>query len=214
MSPYFARLKFSDVQLDALRQIYYKHFDPKMPTDYKGAGTAVFWGENDVWPDPISAKFIEYTAIRGTVVKEANSDPLWEVFGDLLPHMSTTSVITKMYGPAEMCIHKDRDWRPNAIYFPITVNSDCVSSYYKVGNSDYNQPEKSVPSVVMDKSKAVEIASYRIDTNAYLTNVHEFHGVKNYDSDPRIAMGWNFKENLSFEEHFKILDSLNLIDNN
>lgn len=214
MSPYFARLKFSDKQLNALRSIYYKHIDPKMPTDYNGAAMVVFWGENDVWPDPISAKFKPNTATRGTVIKEVNSDPLWNEFGELLQYMGTTSVITKMYGPSEMSIHKDRDWRPNAIYFPITENSNSKSAYYAVDNNNVLKAEKGVPSGVINRLNAIEIGSYSIDTNAYLTNVHEFHGVKHYGNDIRIAMGWNFKENLPFEECLKILDSLNLIDHN
>jgi hypothetical protein len=36
------------------------------------------------------------------------------------------------------------------------------------------------------------VYTYAINTHAYLTATHEWHGVRNLSSQERIVVGWNF----------------------
>ena len=43
----FVKLKFSEEQLQAIKDLYYKYFDPKMPLveEYRGTGNIAMWRE-------------------------------------------------------------------------------------------------------------------------------------------------------------------------
>jgi hypothetical protein len=202
----FVELKFRPSQLEAIRQLYCKYFSPKIPTDYEYAGTGLVF----VWENGFGWKKSEGHDILhnnpGFSVHDCNDDVLWQEFSDLLPHMSRSAVITKMPGRSIMKPHVDRAWRPEAIYFPIEGCTEyCVSEYY-----DYPKTESKVRQTTKDKLKATH--SYSIKDSAWLTNVHEWHGVRNLSELERIAFGWNFKSiKMSYSQCKEILGDLRYI---
>jgi hypothetical protein len=184
----FAKCCFTNDQLDAIRTLYYRYFAPKVPEDYNGLATVAVWFLNGKW-ETGKDKDINHNNY-GFDVRECDSDPLWaEHFGPLLPFMGKDAVITRLPPNSTMNPHIDRAWRGQAIYFPIETTPLCFSEYYDLEKSDtinrQSQTEHPEP-----------IYQYVIHDNAYLTNVHEWHGVRNTADSVRIAFGWNFNVNL------------------
>jgi hypothetical protein len=184
----FAKMHFSDEQLNAIRQIYYKYFHEHMPDDkdYVGRATSVMFYKGAEWK--LGEGHDRNHKVGGFVIPEAREDPLWGHFKDIMPYMEPVAVITKLPAGKTMHPHVDRKWRPEAIYFPIEGCSDkCISEYYDIPKADtensQSKPEHPTP-----------IYSYCINTHAYLTNTHEWHGVRNESNMTRIAFGWNFKQ--------------------
>jgi hypothetical protein len=201
----FAKCKFNESQLEAMRQIYYKYFSPHMTDTYKGKAIVAIWEQNGVW-NPSEGKDKNHFN-NGFVSEECRLDPLWNEFSDLLPYMGQSASITKMNPGGTMLPHVDRKWRPEALYFPIEGCSNlCISEYYDLPKTqtENNQVVSNFPT---------PIYSYAIEGNAFLTNVHEWHGVRNISNTERIAVGWNFK---TFKWDFKhckeILGDLGYID--
>lgn len=189
---YYARCCFSEEQLDALRQLYYKYFDPKMPETYAGYGVAAFWRDSS-YPNAEDKAFDPNGGVQGFNAGDAMKDPLWNVFADLLPYMDESAIITKMTAWKNMAPHIDREWRPEAIYFPIDgCSSECVSTYYENGS---------------------KVGSFAVEGNAYLTNVHKMHAVMNKGTHTRIAFGWNFKSpSMTFSDCYNILSDLGYLE--
>ena len=204
----FAKCKFSETQLKAMRQIYYKYFASNMPAIYKGRAIIAIWEKDGVW-EPAKGRDINHFN-NGFVSEECRHDPLWKEFDDLLPYMSQSASITKMPSNDTMMPHVDRKWRPEAIYFPIEGCSKlCISEYYDLPKIE--TPNNQVIPVTLGFPIATH--TYSIDDNAYLTNVHEWHGVKNLSSFERIAVGWNFKNpRMSFKECRQILIDLGYLE--
>ena len=201
----YSKCKFNEFQLDAMRQIYYKYFAKNMTGQYEGRAIVAIWEKNGIW-EPSKGKDVNHFN-KGFVSEECRLDPLWKQFSDLLPYMSKSASITKINPGQTMSPHVDRKWRPEAIYFPIDGCSElCVSEYYDLPKkqTDNNQAISSFP---------LPISTYSVYENAYLTNVHEWHGIKNLSSQERIAVGWNFKNCKWDYKHCKqILKRLGYID--
>lgn len=202
----FAKLKFRPSQLEALRQLYFKYFEPKIPRDYKYRGTALIfiWEENRDWKKSEGLDIMHNN--DGFSVHDCIGDPLWQEFSDLLPYMTTNAVVTKMPGRSIMLPHVDRIWRPEAIYFPIEgCTPGCLSQYY-----EHPKTESNIRQVAAADLKV--LYEYAIYDAAWLTNVHEFHGVKNLTELERTAFGWNFKSpTMTFKECREILVDLGYI---
>ena len=125
----FAKCKFNESQLEAMRQIYYKYFSPHMTDTYKGKAIVAIWEQNGVW-NPSEGKDKNHFN-NGFVSEECRLDPLWNEFSDLLPYMGQSASITKMNPGGTMLPHVDRKWRPEALYFTIEgCSSLCISEYY------------------------------------------------------------------------------------
>lgn len=202
----FAKCKFTDVQLDAIRQLYFKYFAPHMPEKYDGQATVVLWFKGGKW---ITGEGYDKNHKNyGFTVEEARLDPLWQNFAPLLPYMGKDGVITKMDGNSVMSPHIDRADRPHAIYFPVQgCTPECYSEYYDLPkeNTTNRQGRKQFPP---------PLYQYSIHDNAYLTHVHEWHSVRNTAPHERIAFGWNFsiQQKKSYEECRDIMISLGYID--
>ena len=201
----FAKCRFSDSQLEAMRKIYYKYFSPHMTRPYAGRAIVAIWEENGVW-EPTKGKDKNHFN-NGFVSEECRFDPLWNEFSDLLPYMGQSASITKMHAGGTMSPHVDRKWRPEALYFPIEGCSElCVSEYYDLPKieTENNQVQHTFPQAAH---------TYSVYGNAYLTNVHEWHGVRNLSSIERIAVGWNFASwKWDFKHCREILGDLGYID--
>jgi hypothetical protein len=181
----FARCTFSNAQLNALKTLYYKYFRPHVPEQYDGTASVAIWYKNTQW-ETSKGKDVNHNNY-GFVIPEAAEDPLWEEhFGSLLPFMAKDAVITKLPPGATMHPHIDRSWRAQAIYFPIEGCTPlCFSEYYDLPKSD-------TPNRQSQTSFPPPVYQYAIHDQAYLTNVHEWHGVRNTSDQTRIAFGWNF----------------------
>jgi hypothetical protein len=180
----YAKCCFTETQLDAFRQIYYKWFDPHMPEKYDGTATVALWWPKETW-EPTKGKDINHKNY-GFSVPNCAYDPLWKHFKKLLPFMGRDAVITKLPPGESMVPHIDRAWRSHAIYIPIDgCSEDCYSEYYDMPKTDSLNCQ-------YQKEHPESIYKYSIHDNAYLTNVHEWHGVKNMSNKTRIAFGWNF----------------------
>jgi len=201
----FAKCKFRDSQLEAMKQIYHKYFAPNMTAPYAGKAIVAIWEENGVW-ETTKGKDINHNN-SGFVSKECRLDPLWKEFEDLLPYMAQSASITKMSAGDVMIPHVDRKWRAEALYFPIEGCSEkCVSEYYDLPKetTNNNQVSRVFPQATH---------TYSIYGNAYLTNVHEWHGVRNLSNTERIAVGWNFKNpNMNYKECYDILAKLGYLE--
>jgi hypothetical protein len=197
----FIKCKFNETQLNAMREIYYKYFAPEMTRTYQGKAIIAIWGKNETWV-PSKGKDANHFN-NGFVSKECRLDPLWNKFVNLLPYMSKSASITKMPPGGSMSPHVDRKWRPEAIYFPIEGCSElCVSEYYDLPKieTQNNQTVTEFPTATH---------SYSIMGHAYLTNVHEWHGVRNLSNIERVAVGWNFKSpHINFKKCRQILIDL------
>lgn len=197
----FIDLNFNELQLDAIRMIYSKYFEQEMPTSYSGTAIIAIWKPGAVWkmgqgPDLHHRNF-------GITNDFCVHDDLWHEFSNLLPFMSPIASITKMPANSVMFPHVDRAIRPHAIYFPIRGCSEqCVSEYY-------NLPKKQTENSQFIHFFPPSDFSYSICDNAVLTNVHEWHSVRNNSSMERIAFGWNFKDTtMSFNDCKNILKDL------
>jgi hypothetical protein len=201
----FVKLKFKKSQLDAIVEIYNKHFKDEMPEKYEGKGIIGLWYDGAQWETGKGADTNHKH--MGIVSKTCQDDPLWQEFADLLPHMGKSATITKITPNSVMLPHVDRKWRPEAIYFPISGCTEaCISEYYELPkiNTQNSQSIKYFPK---------SIASYSVTDNAVLTNVHEWHSVRNKSDQVRVAFGWNFiSPNLSYKECYSILNDLGYID--
>jgi len=183
----FAKCCFTEEQLDAFRQLYYKWFAPHMPEVYDGTATVALWWPNAKW-EPTKGKDVNHKNY-GVCVPECAKDPLWNNFESLLPFMAQDAVITRLPPGSTMHPHVDRSWRSQAIYIPIEgCSPECYSEYYEL-------PKTDSPNRQSQKEHPQPIYKYAIHDNAYLTNVHEWHGVRNTSDKTRIAFGWNFHPN-------------------
>lgn len=198
----FIKCCFSEEQLNAMRELYFKYFHPHMPETYDGLAIVGLWGKRSTWN---STKGFDYDHNnRGIIVPEAQDDPLWEKFQPLLPYMGKHAVITKMSGDSVMNPHIDRLWRPHAIYFPIAgCSEDCYSEYYDLPKQDVMK--RQVRGIFPEP-----VYTYKIIDNAYLTNVHEWHGVRNTANHERIAFGWNFERQWPYTKCRDLLLDLGL----
>jgi hypothetical protein len=155
-----------------------------VPEDYTGLATVALWYKNGVWKTG-EGKDINHNNY-GFVVPECGDDPLWEQhFGPLLPYMGKDAVITRLPPNTTMNPHIDRAWRAQAIYFPVETTPLCYSEYYDI-------PKDTTQNRQVRPEHPLSIYQYAIHDNAYLTNVHEWHGVRNTAETTRIAFGWNF----------------------
>ena len=161
-------------------------------------------GKNGKW-EPSKGKDKNHFN-NGFVSEECRLDPLWNEFSDLLPYMSQSASITKMPAGDTMSPHVDRKWRPEALYFPIEGCSKlCISECYDL------------PKIETENNQAISdfppsIHSYAVEGNAFLTNVHEWHGVRNLSNVERIAVGWNFKSpDMDFKTCRQILIDLGYV---
>jgi hypothetical protein len=180
----FAECCFTEKQLDAIRTLYYKYFAPRVPEEYKGLATIAIWYPNEKW-ETGKGKDVNHNNY-GFVVPECGRDPLWEEnFGPLLPYMGKDAVITRLPPNTTMHPHIDRAWRAQAIYFPVVTTPFCFSEYYDIPKGETANRQSQV-------EHPAPIYQYTIHENAYLTNVHEWHGVRNTSEETRIAFGWNF----------------------
>lgn len=180
----FARCAFTEAQLNAIKTLYFKYFAPRVPEEYKGLATVAIWYPNGKW-ETGKGKDVNHNNY-GFVVPEAGLDPLWEEhFGPLLPYMGKDAVITRLPPNSTMHPHIDRAWRAQAIYFPVVTTPLCYSEYYDL-------PKDAGPNRQSQVEHPPAIYQYAIHDQAYLTNVHEWHGVRNTADTARIAFGWNF----------------------
>lgn len=203
----FLKLKFSDSQLSAIREIYFKYFAPKINEPYKGKGFVFTWSEGVFWKSGTGYDVNHNNP--GYSVHECDNDTLWDNFSDLLPYMSKTCVVTKMPPGGGMYPHVDRKWRPEAIYIPIMGCSEkCVSKIY-----DMPLPES-------DNSTHIKyypenfLYQYSIVDQPYLTNTHVWHSVQNFSDAERITFGWNFTldKYYSYPDCVEILRNLSYIN--
>lgn len=181
----FARCSFTEAQLGAIRELYYKWFSPRVSDVYNGTATVAIWYPNFRW-ETSKGKDVNHSNY-GFVEPEIGKDPLWEEhFGPLLPYMAKDAVITMLPPNSVMHPHIDRKWRGQAIYFPIEgCTPECYSEYYDI-------PKTTTPNRQSQIDFPPAIHQYTIHDQAYLTNVHEWHGVRNTVNIKRIAFGWNF----------------------
>ena len=211
----FVKLKFSEEQLQAIKDLYYKYFDPKMPKteEYRGTGNIAMWREGLSYDFGRTKSEGLEKMVNGFDVHECNGDPLWEVFGDLLPHMGKSATITKMPPRSQMIPHIDRVWRPIPIYFPIEgCNENVVSTCYSTPKENLVTTGDGHPAFIADQSKVSIDATFSIKDNAYLTNTLVLHGVENKQDIQRIAFGWNFRSpDLTYDQCLEILRSINMI---
>jgi hypothetical protein len=192
-------LNFSETQLQAIVKIYEKYFEPYM-TSYDGRSIIAVWRPGAEWT-PTKGYDLNHNNL-GIVSKECIHDELWNEFSDLLPHMSPNASITKMPAGKFMSPHVDRKLRPEAIYFPISGCSDrCVSEYYDL-------PKNDTPNSQRIGFFPPAKFTFAITDRAILTNVHEWHGVRNMSNVERVAFGWNMKMEYSFEKCKEILTDL------
>ena len=189
-----------------MKQIYYKHFAPLMPDFYQGKAIIANWRKDDVdWE--MNKNMDKNHFNKGFVAEDCLEDPLWNEFADLLPYMSRSASITKLPAGKHMLPHVDRKWRSQALYFPIEGCSElCISEYY-------NLPKiKTENNMVFDIFPDAQ-HTYSVYGNAYLTNVHEWHGVRNTSSVERIAVGWDFRTpEMSYQDCKDVLKKLGYLD--
>lgn len=201
----FVRCKFRDSQLQAMREIYKKHFAPHMTAPYRGFAVVAIWERGGKWET--SKGLDSHHTSPGFFSETCRDDPLWQEFSDLLPYMAQSASITKINPGAVMIPHIDRWWRPEAIYFPIEgCTEDCISEYYDLPklNNRINQSQVEFPPAAHN---------YSVTDNAVLTNVHEWHGVRNNSNHERIAVGWNFKSrSMSYTKCRQILSDLGYLE--
>lgn len=199
----YVELNFSKSQIEALAKIYYKYFSNEMTEYYEGRGVAALWKEGATW-ERGKGKDANHNH-HGIVSSECRHDPLWDAFSDILPYMSQSATITKMPPGECMRPHVDRKSRPHAIYFPISgCTNECVSEYYDL-------PKMDTPNSQSITVFPTPLYVYAVAEKAVLTNVYEWHGVKNFSPYERIAFGWNMKIEYSFSECRRILTDLGYV---
>lgn len=206
----FDQLLFRQDQLEALRTLYARYFLPQMPPAelYDGRATIAIWSGDRPQEWRPGQGLDRGHGNQAMLLDHVDKDPLWEQhFHDLLPHMSSHAIITRMPPGKHMAAHVDRVARPNAIYFPISGCSDlCVSEYYDLPISSLTQIAQAT------HRRPPAIGTYSINTHAYLTNVHAWHGVWNHSGLTRTAFGWNMRDHtLSYSQHRAILADLGYV---
>ena len=207
----FAKMKFSKRQLGAMRELFYKYFEPVTKNfQYIGHAISIEWTQEDINSSEYDDAFVPGDAIKGYKFKQAvRLDPLWQEFKDILPYMNQNGSLTVMPPMTVMVPHVDRPYRPNAIYFPISGCTDnCFSDCYHL-------PKYKDPNIRNWTHDAVPAAySYNVIDNAYIMNTQEWHGVRNYSRQTRIALGWNCQagsEQKTFAEIRNIFTKLGYI---
>jgi hypothetical protein len=184
----FAKMNFSKKQLEAIRSIFQKYFEPLTKNfQYVGHAISVDWTKVDPAESVYDDAFGPKDDIKGYKFKEEiQKDPLWKEFKSILPYMNKNGSITVMPPMTVMVPHIDRPYRPMAIYFPISgCTEDCFSDFYYL-------PKNKDPNVRNWTHQAVpSLYSYNVIDNAYMMNTQEWHGVRNYSRQTRIAFGWN-----------------------
>lgn len=203
----YIKLKFSDVQLSSIRQLYFKYFDSKINESYNGKGFVFTWEDNIFWERGVGLDLNHSNP--GYSVHECVTDSLWDNFSNLLPYMSKTCVVTKMPSGKGMYPHVDRKWRPEAIYIPISGCSDqCVSKIYDIPLPD------SQNSTHIKYYPENFLYQYAIVDQPYLTNTHIWHSVQNFSNQERITFGWNFTldKYYSYDDCVEILEKLGYIE--
>jgi hypothetical protein len=213
---FFIKLNFRESQLEAIREVYHKYFEPVVTKNflYVGYGITIDWKAKngdikEAVPFDDSFKTGERTygwKFPPTIF----DDPIWyKEFGDVIFYMNRDATITIMPPMTVMAPHIDRPDRGHAIYFPISGNTEnCYSECYELTkNSDPNIRQTT-------NQWMPAIHSYSTVDNAYLMNVDEWHGVRNISRQTRIAFGWNTRggeQKRSFSELKEIFTDLGYI---
>ena len=211
---YFAKLKFSNDQIAAMRAMYFKYISSALKNyQYIGYGIPIIWSNDHVDGLPevetFNGAYQKTDPIIGYKFNKMLFDPLWNLFDDLRPYMSRGGSLTIMPPFTVMIPHCDRPMRSCTIYFPIsTGNQNCINDFYSL--------PKSIDSKKLNSTHEVQIptVSYRMMNDAYIMNPHEWHGVRNYSRSTRIVLGWDFKvgsEQKTFKEIVEILKNLGYI---
>lgn len=204
----FSELNFRDEQLNAIRSIYYKYFHPNMPEVFDGRAVVITWKENASW---VNGEGADKNCNNDAIISDAcRTDPLWELFSDLLPFMSLTGAVTKMQPKKAMAIHLDRPWRAIPIYFPISgCTENCVTSYYDYPIDETRQGNRMLKYADAPKPSFTTA----IKDKAVLMHVQKWHGVLNRSKVERIALGWHFKSSdWKYEECRTILKNLGYLN--
>jgi len=207
----FAKINFSKNQLAAIRLIFKKYFEPAIKNfRYVGNAISIDWNTVDPNSSTYDDAFAAGDAITGYRFKEdVANDPLWNEFKDILPYMNRNGSLTVMPPMSVMTPHVDRPYRPMAIYFPISgCTETCFSDFYHL-------PKNKDPNIRNWTHQIVPaLYSYNVVDNAYIMNTQEWHGVRNYSRQTRIAMGWNCRgdeERKTFAELRKVFTALGYI---
>jgi hypothetical protein len=207
----FAKMHFSEKQLTAMRLIFKKYFG-HITKDFRYVGNAISldWNIIDPGASTYNDAFAPGDSITGYRFKDdVANDPLWNEFKDILPYMNRNGSLTVMPPMSVMTPHTDRPYRPMAIYFPISgCTKDCYSDFYHL-------PKNKDPNIRNWTHQTVPaLYSYNTVDNAYIMNTQEWHGVRNYSRQTRIALGWNCRgdiERKTFAELRKVFTTLGYI---
>jgi hypothetical protein len=195
-----------------MRQIFQKYFSFTTENfQYKGYAITVIWDPKTP-PGKFNDSFKPNESTMGYYLNDVHQDPLWQEFEDLLPYMGTNATITCMPPLTVMNPHIDRPNRAHAIYFPISgCTHECFSDCYHLPkHKDINVRNWAWT------GSAIPAYSYNVVDNAYLMNTQEWHGVRNFSHQTRIAIGWNFlggEQKRSYSDIYKILTNLGYIKN-
>lgn len=199
----FAKMKFSERQLNAVRSLFYKYFDVATKNfQYIGHAISIEWTEEDPNASQYDDAFVPGDVIKGYKFKQAiRLDPLWQEFKDILPYMNQNGSLTVMPPMTVMVPHVDRPNRASAIYFPISgCTVDCFSDFYHL-------PKNKDPNVRNWTHDVVPpIYSYNVVDDAYIMNTQEWHGVRNYSRQTRIVLGWNCRAGTDQKTFVEIRD--------
>lgn len=202
-SDYYVQLQFRDEQLQIIRQWYLRDLAPRLRNfKYLGQPVTIDWGQNGG-----EVPYDATDTISAIKLPDLINDPMWETyFGDILPYMNLDGSLSIMPPFTIMVPHLDRPYRACPIYFPITGCSQYVYS------DIYDLPKDREHRVRPVESRVVPpIFTYSVADNAYLMDNQEWHGVRNYSKQTRIAFGWNTKGDdfrKSFTELKEIFKSL------
>ena len=197
----FTKLNFSEVQIDALRQIYAKYFEQHIPAEFDGRTFIAVWKKGYKYVS--GTKEDAEHGNPGISVDECDDDVLWQNFADLLPHMVKFATIPSLPPGSRMWPHIDRKNRPaSTIYFPIKgCTEDCPSYFYDLPKIETNAAQSNY-------SNPTPIYKFAITDNAVLVNVHEWHNVTNNSQVRRVVFGLNMLPEYSYAQAKDILSSL------
>jgi hypothetical protein len=200
----FMKMNFSQVQLNALGQIYAKYFEQHIPV-FRGAGFVAFWRKGYVYKTKTGVDAGHGNP--GICIDDCDDDVLWQNFSDLLPYMAKSAIISKIPPGKGMVPHVDRKARPEVtIYFPIEgCTVDCTSHYYDL-------PKANTDMAQVNRSNPTPLYSFAITDNAVMENVREWHSVQNNSQVERVAFGWNMLPEYSFAQAKTILTDLGYIN--
>jgi hypothetical protein len=202
----FVKMNFSERQLIAMRKLFYKYFSHVTDNfQYIGNAITIVWDPANNSPlGKFNDSFKPTEATMGYQLNRTiHLDPLWQEFKDILPYMGMNATITCMPPYSVMTPHVDRPGRTQAIYFPI---SGCT---YECNSDCYRLPKYKDPNMRnWTHEPVIPIHTYHVVDNAYLMNAQEWHGVRNYSKETRIAIGWNFINNTGMENksYFEMRD--------